>query len=585
MHKLTLLTLLCIAFATLAHAQLTVNLLGRYTDGRIEALEIATYDSASARIFITNAATDSIDIVDISNANSPVLVGHIDVLSYGGGVNSVVALGNGYLAAAIEADPNQNLGKVVFYDTNGNFVAQVTVGALPDMITVTPDGTKVLTANEGEPNDAYDNDPEGSISIIGISGGVPNVTQNDVTTLNFANAPATIAGSLLKPNTTYQYDLEPEYIAINQSSTLAAVICQENNVLIMVDLTTNSITNYYGLGFKDHSLAGNGFDASNLDSINIKTHPVKGVYQPDAIYAYTVNGNTYIVSANEGDARDYDGYSSQTRIKNLVLDSLAFPDAELLQQDSALGRLNSFTADMIGDTDGDGDVDELYSYGARSFSIWDTNGQLVWDSGDDFEQYIAANFPTFFNCDDGLASEMDARSDDKGPEPEAITVGQIGTRFYAFIGLERQGGIMIYDVTDPTAPTMVDFVQSYDVATGTMTDIAPEGIVFIPASKSHTNTNLLLVSHEVSGTTAIYEVQDPSSTRSIKTGRTFKVFPNPSTEGMVYFETVKTIRVFDMLGNQIETVTNTNQINTAVWAAGTYIFVDETGATQRFVKL
>lgn len=586
MYRITrLLVALALFISTAAQAQeLGITELGRYTDGREDALEIVTYDSASARIFITNAASDSIDIVDVSDPTQPVLIGHIDIESYGGGVNSVIALGNGYLAAAIEAYVKQDSGKIVFYDINGTYVHDVTVGALPDMVTVSPDGTKVVCANEGEPDDDYLNDPEGSVSIIDISAGILNATVTHVgfvgLTLNNA------AGALLKPNTPIEKDLEPEYVAIDSSSSIAVVVCQENNVLITIDLNTATITNAVGLGFKDHSLPGNAFDASNRDNgINIQNWPVKGVYQPDAIGTYYAGGMRYTVTANEGDARDYDGYSSEERIKDLPLDPTAFPNAAMLQSDSMLGRLNSFTPDMIGDTDGDGDLDELYSYGGRSFSIFDASGHLVYDSGDDFEQYIAANYPSFFNCNDGLASKQDARSDDKGPEPEALAVGQIGTRTYAFIGLERQGGIMVYNITDPQNVAFVTFVNSYDVAAGTMTDVAPEGLVFVPGHKSHTGTHLLIASHELSGTTTLFEIADLSSTSGAQVVDTFSVFPNPTAEALIQLEAPMNVSVFNALGQPVGRYENTQTINTADWPAGTYVFVNDEGATQRFIKL
>ena len=509
---------------------ISASLLGRYTDGRDAACEISAYDATSKKLFITNAAANVIDIIDITNPASPDSLTNIDVTTYGGGVNSLVNLGNGYFAAAIEAVVKQDSGKVVFFDTDGNYVSMVTAGALPDMVTVTKDGSKVLVANEGEPNANYDVDPEGSITIIDISAGVASLTAANVTHLDLKNAPAKIDGALFKPGATKAQDLEPEYIAVNDASTLAAVTCQENNVLILVDLTTNTIVSYKGLGFKDHSIPGNGFDASNKDdAINITTHNVKGVYQPDAISSYTSNGTTYFLTANEGDGREYEGtpgYISETRIKDLSLDPTAFPDAASIQASDALGRLKTFTADMIGDTDGDGDVDELYSYGARSFSIWDASGNLVWDSGDDFEQYIAANYPDFFNCDDGLAAEKDERSDDKGAEPEAITVGKIGSKAYAFIGLERQGGIMVYNITDPTAPVFDTYINT--ISGSSMIDIAPEGILFVPAAKSHTGTNLLIVSNEVSGTTVIYEITDITASLAESSANALvKVYPNP----------------------------------------------------------
>lgn len=531
--KTIVLFCLCLLTAGVFAQELSITEKGRYTDGRDGACEISTYDATAQKLYTTNAASDSIDIVSIADVTNPTLVGGISVTTYGGGVNSVVALGNGYIATAMEANVKQDSGKIVFFDTAGVYVADVMVGALPDMVTVTPDGNKILVANEGEPDDDYLVDPDGSVAIIDISGGVASVTQSDVTFLNFTAAPTTITGSLQKPGTTWAADLEPEYIAVNAASTQAAVVCQENNIMILIDLQTNTISSYKGLGFKDYSAAGNGFDASNVDGIDISTWDVKGVYQPDAIDGYSIGGADYWVSANEGDGRDYDGYSSETRIKSLTLDATVFPNAATLQGDSALGRLKTFTADVIGDTDNDGDVDELYSYGARSFSIWDASGNLVWDSGDDFEQYISTNYPTFFNCNDGLASEMDDRSDDKGPEPEAIVVGGIGSRAYAFIGLERQGGVMVYNVTDPTAPTFETYLNSFDVTNGTMTDIAPEGILFISAAESHTGTNLLVVSHEVSGTTTIYEVEDLVTTAVNTTeGQQVVVYPNPARDVM-----------------------------------------------------
>ena len=519
--------------STVAYAQnISVTQLGRYTDGRDAACEISAYNAATKRLFTTNAASYSIDIFDINNPATPTKIGGVDVSNYGGGVNSVVNLGNDYFAAAIEDTVKQDSGKVVFFDTDGTYITHVMAGALPDMITVSPDGQKILVANEGEPNDDYTVDPEGSITIIDISGGIANVTSSDVTHLNFNAAPTSIPGGLKKPGTTWAVDLEPEYIAINESSTVALVVCQENNVAIIVNLLNNSIVAYTGLGFKDHSVAGNGFDASNEDNgINIQNWNVKGVYQPDAIASFDANNATYFISANEGDARDYDGYSSETRIKDLVLDSATFAGMPNIQDDAMLGRLKTFTADMIGDTDNDGDVDELYSYGARSFSIWDQTGALVWDSGDAIEQYMAANHPSFFNCNSGLASKSDSRSDDKGAEPEAVTIGKIGNRIYAFIGLERQGGVLVYEVSNPSAPTFETFIHNFDTAMGTMVDISPEGLIFVPASESHTGTNLLIVSHEFSGTTTIYEIGDLlSNVNVLEEATNVRIYPNPASD-------------------------------------------------------
>lgn len=574
---------------------IVLNEMGRFTNADSDGLEIVAYDSATSSIFITNPDDNTIDIIDVSDVNNPSFSSAIALSSYGAGVNSVAVINGSYIAVAVEASPKQNPGKVVFFTTTGTYVADVTVGALPDMVAVNPAGTMVVTANEGEPNNDYTVDPEGSISVIDITGGVMNVSQSDVTTYNFAslNDDSTAFRAefgLLKPGTLLQYDLEPEYITFASTflSEFIFAVCQENNAVVALDPATGLI-DFLGLGYKDHSIAGNGFDASNEDGgINIQTHNVRGLYQPDAVATYYVNGTPYIVSANEGDAREYDGnpgYISETRVKDLTLDATAYPSATI-QNDDELGRLKTLTPDMIGDTDGDGDVDQIYSYGARSFTIWDPLlGTPVYDSGDEFEQYIAANHPDFFNCNDGIAAEKDDRSDDKGPEPEALTVGTIGDSTYAFIGLERQGGIMVYNITDPANAHFETFANSYDNANGTMADIAPEGIVFVPAAESHSGTNLLIVSNEVSGTAVVYEVAEIAvSDNEVAPAKAFKIFPNPTNQDIVNFETVETVTVYDVLGNQVARVLNSQTINTNGWATGTYIFVTDNGATQRFVK-
>jgi hypothetical protein len=597
--KKVLVIILCIIGIKVDAQKLAITELGRYTDGRVTASEIVTYDSSSKKLFITNAVSDSIDIVDISNPGTPVRVGGISISPYGSGVNSVVALRNGHIAAAIEANVLQDSGKVVFFTTNGAYVNQLKVGALPDMITISPNGKKVLVAGEGEPNSTYTNDPKGTIAIIDISNGIATLNQNNVKILNFDSAPSSIVGSLKKPLTTWANDLEPEYICVNESSTLASVVCQEANVMVLVDLTADTIKSYKGLGFKDYTLAGNGMDASDKDSkVNIKNHPVKGVYMPDAVAAYTVAGSTYFVTANEGDSREYSSYVNEVRIKSVSLDTTVFPNATALKQDSVLGRLKILTKDVIGDTDGDGDYDELYCFGARSFSIWNQTGTLVWDSKNAIEKFFETNYLNFFNCNEGKASLKDDRSDDKGPEPEALTIGTIDNRFYAFIGLERQGGILIYDITVPTAPVFEKYISPFKVD-GTSTDAGVEGLVFVPAKQSHTGKNLLIASHEVSGTTTIFQIDDlfPTNIEKQASINNISIFPNPSQSNITItvqnFATTSKIKIvnsFGQLMHQQEMKEKSIQLPIMHLANGVYnvIISDETNdaniQTSTFVK-
>jgi myo-inositol-hexaphosphate 3-phosphohydrolase/sugar lactone lactonase YvrE len=255
-------------------------------------------------------------------------------------------------------------------------------------------------------------------------------------------------------------------------------------------------------------LQPNQLDASDQDeAINIQSWPVFGLFQPDSIGAYAFNGETFYVTANEGDARDYDGFSEEARIKDVILDPTAFPNAAELQSDEQIGRLSITTE--LGDTDGDGDFDQLYSYGGRSFSIWNSAGNLVFDSGDAFEQMTAQIYPEFFNASNSN-NTFDNRSDDKGPEPEGLVLGEINGRTYAFIGLERIGGVMVYDVSNPTSPEFIQYLNNRDfsaeVETAEAGDLGPEGLTFISSADSPNGVPLLVVANEISGTTTVYEI-------------------------------------------------------------------------------
>lgn len=485
---------------------------GIFDDG---GSEIVAYDPLTQRVFSTNGSLNRIDILDVSNVNSPSLVSSISLAAYGVGVNSV-AVFNGVVAAAVEAAVKTDNGKIVFFDNQGNFLNQVTVGALPDMVAFSPNGAYVLSANEGEPNDAYTVDPEGTVSIINMAAGAANLTQGDVTTLNFsAFNGQTIPGlRVFGPGATLAQDLEPEYITFNASSTEAYVILQENNGVATIDLTNSSITSLKGLGFKDWSMYQ--LDASNTNPvIDFQSYSnLFGMYQPDAIKSVTYGSKTFIVTANEGDARDYAGFSEEDRVKDLTLDSVAFPNAAALQANNSLGRLN--VTNTLGDTDNDGDFDELYAYGARSFSIIDpVSGRMVYDSGDEIEMMIAQLQPAYFNSTNDDNTSFKNRSDDKGPEPEAIAIGEINGNTYAFVGMERQGGIMCFNITDTANVTFEFFFnnRNWNLAENApgVGDLGPEDLKFVPASESPNGQNLLIMAAEISGTVSIYQLNTVST--------------------------------------------------------------------------
>jgi hypothetical protein len=342
------------------------------------------------------------------------------------------------------------------------------------------------------------------------------VTTVSFTKFNHATLDPSIR--IFGPGSSVAQDLEPEYITVSDDSRTAWVTLQEANAIAEIDIDRGVVTRLRGLGFKDHSLAGAGLDGSDRDGpsnapkINIAQWPVLGMYLPDAIASFRVEGQTYLVTANEGDARDYPGaLVEEARVSALTLDPTVFPTGAALKTNAQIGRL---TVSTIGaNTDGDADVDRLFALGGRSFSIWTTGGVRVFDSGDQFEQITATALPAAFNSDNAANNSFDTRSDNKGPEPEGVTVAKLWGRWYAFIVLERVGGIMTYDVTEPAQARFVQYINNRNFtgnpAAGTAGDLGSEGIFVIPGDKSPTQAPLLVVANEISGTTTIYSIAKP----------------------------------------------------------------------------
>jgi DNA-binding beta-propeller fold protein YncE len=512
------------------HKDITLTQIGRYEAGTCipscTRAEIAAYDPATKRLFAINANQVRLDVLDIRTPSQPVPAFAPVPLGSGLLPNSV-AIHEGIVAVALQqADPNKTSpGVVKFFDTDGNFLNQLTVGALPDMLVFSPNGRWLLVANEGEPNTYVEprsllTDPEGSVSIIDMRRGAALLTQDDVRTATFDDSiPMTNASSIriYGPGATLAQDLEPEYIAVSHDSKTAWVTLQENNAIAILDVEKAKFSRLVGLGFKDHSLLGNGLDASDQDltvdngplkdGINIKKWPVFGMYEPDGIASYRVKGETYLVMANEGDTRaDWPGFNEEVRVGAVqqgtnvplyVLDPAVFPNAPDLQLPANLGRLT--VTNVTGNTDNDSEFEKIFVPGARSFSIRKADGTLVFDSGEQFEQRIAELQPDLFNSD-GTPASFNTRSDNKGPEPEGIAIGKVFGRTYAFIGLERAGGIMVYDISDPHRPFFVEYANT------SPTDISPEGIFFISEEDSPNGKALLVVSHEISNTTTIFEI-------------------------------------------------------------------------------
>jgi len=448
--------------------------------------EIVAYDKTSEQVFITNSSEDTLDVLDARTGTK------LGSIALGGGPNSV-AVKNGIVAVAIEASNKTDPGTVKIFNASDALSSPVLnsihVGSLPDMLSFTADGKKIIVANEGEAKNGVN--PNGSVSIIDISSGISSATieHSEFSAYNGQEAALRAQGVRLFPGINASQDLEPEYIALSKDGTKAYVTLQENNSLAIIDLNNpNNTPDIVSFGTKDHGLSGQGLDASDKDSIKqVNTFAkLSGMYMPDTIASYNVNGKDYLVTANEGDARDED-----KRVSKLNLDPTAFPNAAALQEKESLGRLQVSSID--GDIDNDGDFDQLFSYGTRSFSIWDDVGNLVWDSGDFIEQLLIDQFPGLWAV---------GREDNKGPEPEGVALLNIVDHWIAFVGLERSSAILAFDITDPNSPFYIDLIANAG-------DISPEGMLTVTSEDSLDGESYLLVANEVSGTTSLYRVSIP----------------------------------------------------------------------------
>ncbi|SDI44405.1 choice-of-anchor I family protein [Winogradskyella thalassocola] len=563
---------------------LDITYLSSYLVDGAGSAEIVAHDPVSERLFVLNSIAQKLEIIDFSDINAISTISAIDLSTYGDPTS--VAYMNNIVALGISKGPLED-GVVVFCDINGTILSTVTAGNLPDMVGFTPDGTKLLVANEGQPNDDYSVDPEGSISVIDVTSGLGNISQANVTSINFNtfdNQLTTLQAAgvrIFGPNASVSQDLEPEYISFSSDSQTAYVTLQENNAIGVIDLTTNTITSILPLGLKDHTLAGNTLDASDdTDFIFLANWPVKGMYMPDAMASYEIGGVTYLVTANEGDAREYDTFEEEERVSDLNLDPTVFPNAEFLKLDSNLGRLTATNAS--GDTDNDGDIDEIHVLGSRSFSVWNAaTGALVFDSGDDFER-ITANDPTYgglFNASNSN-NNFKNRSDNKGPEPEGVTITEIDGQVYAFITLERVGGFMTYNITDPNNPVFEKYINNRDLGEDEGGDLGPEGIIYVTPENSPVNTGLVIMANEVSSTLSFYALNTTTLNTDEFTlqSESFKIYPNPSKSNQtVYFNQTVSVSLFDLQGREIATKENTMDFKLPSLNIGTYILKTNNG--------
>lgn len=499
--------------APVANNELKLNLLTSFSNGAegTNSAEIVAFDPTTDKLYIANSIGAKMDIVNFSNPSAPVLLNSVSITPYGN-LNSLT-VHNGVVAVAVEnANPQLN-GKIVFFDQNGTYISDVTVGAMPDMITFNNDYTKVLVACEGEPKSDYSIDPEGSVGIVDVTGGYATLSAANVTMVNFQSfngqeaALRTQGIRIFGPGSSAAQDFEPEYITISEDNSTAYVSLQENNAMAVINIATGTVSAIRPLGTMNYANGNNGLDASDQTAgALIGSAPIKGLFMPDALAHASISGTEYIFSANEGDAREYTAITEIARLSATPLDA-SIPDQNILKNNQFLGRINVTNAS--GDADGDGDIDDIHVFGTRSFSIWNAQtGALVFDSKDLIEQ-ITANHPTLsglFNANNSSGIPDDkSRSDDKGPEPEGVAAAVINGNHYLFVSLERIGGVMVFNVDVPSAPVYVGYYNNRAVASNGQ-DRGAEGIITIRKEDSPTGKEIVILANEVSSTLSVFEI-------------------------------------------------------------------------------
>lgn len=477
--------------------------------------EIVAYNPHTHATYVVNGETKKIEAISLNYTKDeamnlkPFL--SIDIaktiatfdqtFEYGDLTSITVHPKENIIAVSVQAEDYNTAGYAVVLTGDGKLLGAVKVGSQPDNITFTTDGTKLLTANEGEPREGYGADivdPKGSISVIDTANGYGALTAETVTFEAFdtleKRAKLVADNVILKKNTNPSDDLEPEYIAVNEAGTKAYVALQENNAVATIDLTSNEVVSVKGLGFKDHSKPGNEIDLLKDGKIDIKNENYFGIYMPDGMATVSINGKDYLVTANEGDGREWG------------------------DEDGVNFHLNEIETEeeiVTYDTSGyDGFIDgQDYIFGARSFAIFDAETMdVVFDSGSDFEKITAQHHSEHFNSSNTNV-KLDNRSGKKGPEPEDVKVGKIGDEIFAYIGLERIGGVMMYNITNPASAKFEDYLNLRDFSDEIAGDVSPEGMaVIIKEDKQQ-----LVVGHEVSGTVTVLNVtEEPSVFKDIK---------------------------------------------------------------------
>lgn len=509
-----------LALAASAQGALDVAFLSRY---QAQGAEIFQYDPRTQKVYSTaSGSVPGVEVIDFRDPREPQRIQIVDLSEAfaTAKLDSVASVaidptGRGLGAAAlIPEDSNVNPGRIgLFNMRTGAVLGFVEVGYHPDSVAFAPDGQTILVANEGEFSAKGPSAP-GSISVIDVHDLTVLEPIKGLTAETYGFTEENLASGVdlsglrsNQPGAAPETFLEPEYvIGVGQK---AFVSIQESNAIGVFDTEAKQWVAVHDLLLRTHDI-----DTSDRDSEAklFETKPEARLFHipmPDMIAAYEVEGRSYILTANEGDARP-DGLDV-ARVHDLgkkgrpplnrqykrKLSELYGPHTF---KNANLGRLEVSIVDGLNEK---GEIINLHTFGSRSFSILDADsGEIVFDSGSDFERLSARFGGQNYNANQE-PGDFDSRSDAKGPEPEAVTVGTIDGRNFAFIAMERSGFVFIYDVTNPQAAYCVGMI---DTLGDDGHDLAPEFLQFVPASDNATGLDLILIGFEKSQTISTYSL-------------------------------------------------------------------------------
>ena len=557
---------------------------GGFNSGSVKDL---CFDHTVQQLYSVNQNSTGFRIIDYSDVSKPNVLQLVDVSGFMSNIRSIEAA-TGFVFVAGDGSSAQLPGKLLIYTNKGIFVKQLSLGATPDRMGFSDNNRYLIIANEGVPDDNHVSDPQGTVNIIDVSSGINPLTQADVKTVDFTLLDTTAYDPLIHiyawNGALPSQDVEPEAVTVRSDNNTALIALQENNAIAVIDLSTASLTDVKGLGYRDYSVKG--LDASDVgSSVNIATHPrLYGIHQPSDLASFSHMNADYVLTVNQGDPRDYTMYNEMVQVKNQPVDPSKFNNLADLLNDTVLGRL--WVTSEFGDMNGDLLKDSLFSFGSRSISILDSTGTEIWNSGDEMAQIVLGLQASNFNSSSDDNNSLKNRSVWMGVEPTALAIGEVDGTRYAFISLYQMGGVFIYDISDPANPVfeMYQLDRDFSVAASDPLagDMGPLDLEFVSASNALQGLALLFVANRVSSTISVYQMGIGLGSAEIES-EDEALFPNPGT-GIYYAGSRGNYKVYTLSGKLIKEISNSSLIDLQDQNNGIYIIQNENGRSVKVIK-